>query len=291
MTAPENIIIKENGPFYDQPYWVEDYYKSVLSTGGSNHARIAYGPVTDYMRYRHGFPPDSAGIVISFSDPYEPEKGLISGAILDSEQYERFTQFLHNGYRNPDKNNFVLIDDIVATIVHNDLFDKNESLDRLYDLVREAVYKARPNSGPDDVWVDTIIDSLYREKFVDQSKPRTTLTNFFTKTFSDLVYGHHPKPEPTASFIDALQNELEALGYTTPNPAAPTLAVTIQRLASRQPYSPWLREPPPSPLRSSSATIKTLKKELQHLSYISAEASNSAELEVLLSQIIFGTKA
>ena len=56
MAQPQNVIVKEPGPFYDQPLWVEDYYNSVICTGGSSHTRFPYGPVTDYLRYRHNFP-------------------------------------------------------------------------------------------------------------------------------------------------------------------------------------------------------------------------------------------
>lgn len=211
MTAPENVIIKEPGPFYDQPSWVEDYYNASVANGTAANVRLAYGPVTDYIRHRHNFPPSAAGVVLTISDPHDPDRGQISGAILDAEQYERFTQFLHSGYRYPDKNNFVLIDDLVATIVRHDLFDNsNHSLDTLYDIVRRAVYSTRPHSGPDDVWTDAIIDRLYDAGFISGNVDRLQVENLFRATFQNHVYGYTPRPEPTSSFASALQTELHS---------------------------------------------------------------------------------
>ena len=288
MTAPQNIIIKEPGPFYDQPHWVEDYYNTAIKNGATNHARIAYGPVTNHLRYRHDFPSNAEGVVITFSDPYNPEKGRISGFILDSDQYERFTQFLHNGFRIPDKNNFVLIDDIVATLVHNDIFDnKSMTLDSLYDLVRKAVYSDRPHSGPDDVWVDNIIECLYNEDIIPGDRTRNEVETLFRSTFESHVYGHTPKPEPTASFTHALQSDLEALGYSTRNPEAPSLAETIRDVASREPYSPWLHEYTPSPLRDAGAIVRSVKETLYELSYIKWKSYSSEDLDRVLHQAIF----
>ena len=290
MSAPENVIIKEPGPFYDQPYWVEDYYNTIITQAGSNHVRIAFGPVTDYLRHQHKFPPNSAGVVVTFSNPHEPMEGQISGFILDKEQYERFTRFIHNGYRLPDKNNFVLIDDIVATIVHNNIFDNsNKSLNEIYDVIREAVYKVRPNSGPDDVWVDTIIDALYDEKFVEQTIPWTNLREFFTKTFTDLVYGHHPKPEPTKNFIDALEAEFTQLNNFPNTPGAPSIRKILTDTATKEPYTPWMKEPTPSPMRNSTATVKAIKERLYELGYLNNEGYSCPNLDKLLEQTIYQT--
>ena len=290
MTAPENVIIKEPGPFYDQPYWVEDYYDSIIMQAGSNHARIAFGPVTDYLRQQHKFPKNSAGVVVTFSNPHEPREGQISGFILDNEQYERFTRFIHNGYRLPDKNNFVLIDDLVATIVHNDIFDNSQkSLDEIYDIIREAVYKVRPNSGPDDVWVDTIIDALYDRNFVEKNRPWTELREFFTKTFTDLVYGHHPKPEPPKSFTDALEAEITRHGYSNSNPGAPTIRDILTETATKEPYTPWMKEPTPSPMRDSGETVKAVKEQLYDLGYLNNEGYSCPNLDKLLEQTIYRT--
>ena len=290
MTAPQNVIIKESGPFYDQPQWVEDYYQTAVADGASNHTRFAYGPVTNHLRYRHQFPNSAAGVVLTFSDPYEVEKGRISGFILDAEEYERFTQFVRSGFHQPDKNNFVLIDDLVATIVHNNIFnDEQMTLDSLYDIVRQAVYQARPHSGPDDVWVDAIVDTLYDEDIIPQDRPRAQVERLFRNTFQSYVYGYAPKPEPTTSFIQAFQAELEAQGYTTRNAAY--LAATAGEVASREPCSPWLQEPVKSPLRDAQETISTIKKELYELSYISRQALTSPQLDKLLHRLIFGRKS
>ena len=200
MTSPENVIIKEQGPFYNQPAWVEDYYQNVLKVSGYNKHTLAFGTVTDYLRHRHNFPPEAEGLVLQFSDAQEPENGQITGHVLNPEEHERFLEFVRNGYRLEEKNNWVLIDDLVKAIVDNDIFDnENKSLDEIYPIIREAVYRSRPHSGPDDVWINTIVDTLFEHGHVKEGLQWADLRLFFTKTFTDLVYGHHPRPEPTVN--------------------------------------------------------------------------------------------
>ena len=107
-----------------------------------------------------------------------------------------------------------------------------------------------PHSGPDDVWLDNIIECLYDKDIIHY--PRNQVETIFKNTFESHVYGYTPKPEPTNSFIEALQSDLDALGYSTSNPEAPSLAETIRDVASREPYSLWLHEHTPSPLRDAA---------------------------------------
>ena len=287
MSSAENIIVKEPGPFYDQPHWVEDFYTNLAATGGCHSARLAFGAIPDSMRQRHDFNPDAEGFVLKFSDPYEPDKGWITGAVLDKEQLARFLQFVSDGFRIQEKNNFVLLDDIVAAIVQNGLFTTDHtSLDIVYDIVREAVYRNRPHSGPDDVWTDTIVDALYNEGFVDPKHPWNTLREFFTRNFTDLVYGHHPKPEPSRTFVEDLAAELDKNGYANPDFDAPSLQKIVSEAAAK-PHSPWPVEPPaPSRLRETHRAVKDLKKELLDLGYITEDAHNTTTLTKLLEKAL-----
>ena len=288
MAQPQNVIIKEHGPFYDQPHWVEDYYQAVAATGGSSHARFTYGPVTDYIRHRHNFPSEAAGVVLTYSDPWEPLSGHVSGFILDQEQYERFTAFVHNGYRSPDKNNFVLIDNLVATIVHNDLFaNPTGTLDELYNLIRQTVYQHRPHSGPDDVWVDAIIDRLYEDGLIPEDRARSDVDHLFRQTFQNFVYGYQPRPEPTSSFLETLASELASAGFKPQTADAPDLGQVVSAAAAKAPCSPWLQEPPASPLRHASATISELRETLYNEGYLSYADYSSDQLAATLEHIVY----
>ena len=226
-------------------------------------------------------------------NPPTRENGPVSGFVLDPEEFERFTEFVQNGYRMNEKNNWVLMDDIVAAIVHNDLFDSsNKSLDEIYRIIREAVYRARPNSGPDDIWIDAVTDGLHNSNLVKPDVTWDKLKGFFTERFNNLVYGHHPKPEPTGNFVDALAAELSRRGYAPPvDQVQPDLREIIQETAAHHPYTPWMKEPTPSPMRKAEETVRAVKDDLYNLGYIIHKHHNDPQLDKLLERAVLRSGA
>ena len=293
MTAPENVIIKEPGPFMDQPYWVEDYYQNVVKEAGATRKALAYGPITDTMRHNHKFPPHAEGVVLQFQNLHDPDNGPIAGFVLDQEEYERFSEFARNNFRLPDKNNYILIDDIVAAIVQNDLFTAGRvSLDRVYEIIREAVYSVRPNHGPDDVWVDTIVDALLTEGLVGPEHPQEELRTFFTQTFIDFVYGYHPAPAASPDFSDALEAELGRHGYIKGIPDSPPLRAIIEETAAKHPpRTPGAVEREASPMRNAAQTVKDVRDILNERGFITNAQYSDPNLSELLEQSLFRNRS
>ena len=263
MSSPENVIVKEKGPFLDQPAWVEDYYHNLLCATGAYHYHFVHSSISDYMRDRHNFPPEASGLVVNISNPHQPMRGTISGSFLNDEQYSRFIAFIQAGYKVEEKNNFVLIDDIVAEIINNELFTSDRcSLDAVYEIICEAVYAARPHSGPDDVWTDAIVDALFDKGFVDPKHRWDTLREFFTTEFSRHVYGYRPKPEPSSSFVDSLAAKLEQHGYSQASENRVSLQEVVKQAVADGPHSHWLAEPP-RPSRMSEAKVQKAAQKMR----------------------------
>ena len=195
MAKPENVIIQESDSrFHGQPAWTEDMYDNFVLRKKAGSTTVDYMRVTAEFRSRHNFPEDVSGLVLRTT--FDEQGGdPVTGETMGQEAFEGFLQAVEGRPARVDKNNWVLIEDIVDAMCKSGLTNiENGEADFLFDTVREAVYRRFPENGPDPVWLDAIINRLVETGAVSPGYDRTKLEREFTQTFRDFVYGYHPRP-------------------------------------------------------------------------------------------------
>lgn len=194
MANPENVVINDPGnPFHGQPAWMEDMHNNRCGPGGKAHSVLDHMRMTEKFRQKHNFPPEAAGLAL-LCETGQNGESTVTGHVMDQRTYENFLLALEGRPPQAEKNNWELIDDIVTGLVQSGSVDTEpEGADFLYDIVRGALYRHRPRSGPDDVWRDAIVEHLLEQGMIAPGTRREELEEVFTRTFSQYVYGYHPQ--------------------------------------------------------------------------------------------------